>query len=812
MNKIIRFIVITLLAIGFTTSSRSAAHAQGISEPISPSGTITTTTPTYTWAQVDGATQYELQLNQDATIIYTGTIAAGACLATQNCVITPLTALAAGSYTWQVRAQVADAWTDYSAAVDFTIINAFPDPNDSPETEITSANALPIPISPNGSIRDTTPTFIWSQIPDVTSYDIYLSFDSTFYVDTVAASSCDASGNCSYTPTRVLSIGNYTWGIGVTINHSWSYSPNKTFTVINSIPSLVAPSGTIDDSTPTYTWIKVLGATQYEYQLYKNTVLVYTQSVAANTCGSIQNCASTPDTGLPDGDYAWKVRAMVDGSWWDYSPETAFTLINKIPTPISPGDISENTTPAYTWTKISGATAYILSSYSTIGYGSYRLLANVDASACGPAENCSYIPTDVLSPGYYTWNVRAVINGSPTDYSFSKNFSVFSPISVAITPSGAIHTTAPIFIWKQIIGATQYEYQVTQGASIVFTHSVDANSACSQFSTGTICNNNPAAVLPYGSYEWQVRAMVNGIWLDYSAKTTFIVVNPYPILISPVGTIKTSSPTFSWKKVTDATSYYVAVHDHFGLNLYQVFVYQNQCGTTENCVITPALALPNGNYSWSVNAYGENYGETKGIFTILDYSPTPIKPVDTIYVATPTYVWTRILTSNQEASKYELLLFKDGVRVYSKIFSNSNCRTQEYCSSTPSIALLRGNYSWKVHAMIQNIWQDFSPVKTFTIILPTVPRPLTPSGTIKNTTPTFSWTKISGAAQYQYQLYKGTTLVYTQTVLASTCGSKPNCLNTPKTVLAHADYTWKVRALLDGVWQDYSVTKAFKLP
>ena len=90
----------------------------------------------------------------------------------------------------------------------------------------------------------------------------------------------------------------------------------------------------------------------------------------------------------------------------------------------------------------------------------------------------------------------------------------------------------------------------------------------------------------------------------------------------------------------------------------------------------------------------------------------------------------------------------------------------------------------------------------------TVPTPQSPTGNITDKTPTYKWTKVSGATQYRYQLVKGSTTIYTKTVASSACGSS-TCSNTPTTALAAASYKWKVQAKVGGVWKAYSAFLAF---
>ncbi|MFH2040318.1 MAG: C39 family peptidase, partial [Chloroflexota bacterium] len=91
-----------------------------------------------------------------------------------------------------------------------------------------------------------------------------------------------------------------------------------------------------------------------------------------------------------------------------------------------------------------------------------------------------------------------------------------------------------------------------------------------------------------------------------------------------------------------------------------------------------------------------------------------------------------------------------------------------------------------------------------------IPTPLKPSGTITDRTPTYQWSKVSGATYYQYQLYRGTTLVYTKTVSSGACGAT-TCSNTPTNTLAYATHKWRVRAKVGGVWKAWSPYKYFRV-
>jgi len=85
---------------------------------ISPTGTITTTTPTYVWNAVSNASYYYLY-NGTAATWYTAS-AAGCGSGTGTCSITG-SALAAGSYTWYVQTYNSSGYGPWSSGMSFTI-------------------------------------------------------------------------------------------------------------------------------------------------------------------------------------------------------------------------------------------------------------------------------------------------------------------------------------------------------------------------------------------------------------------------------------------------------------------------------------------------------------------------------------------------------------------------------------------------------------------------------------------------------------------------------------------------------------------
>ena len=201
---------------------------------------------------------------------------------------------------------------------------------------------------------------------------------------------------------------------------------------------------------------------------------------------------------------------------------------------------------------------------------------------------------------------------------------------------------------------------------------------------------------------------------------------------------------------------------------------------------------------------------TKGLLKDLGWQPatgtstvpTPQSPSGNITDATPTYKWTTVTGATQ----YRYKVQQGTTVIFTKAVGTAVCGAST-CSHTPPAALEYLAYKWKVQAMVDGVWSDYSAFKSFTVKVP-VPSPQSPSGTITDTTPAYIWTKVTGATQYRFQLVKGTTNVYTKTVAASACGTT-TCTNTPSTALGYFAYKWKVQAQVAGVWSDYSAFKTF---
>ena len=181
------------------------------------------------------------------------------------------------NYTWWVAAVAGQtyAWSDPSK---FTI--------------------RPTASGPSGDTATNLPTFAWNNVTGATSYEIWLTDQTTNTHVTYA----NLTGT-TWQPSQPLILGdNYTWWIGAVHAGTIGWSTPLSFVIR---PTAITPIGTIASDLPTFTWSSVVGASSYEIWLTDQT----TNAVVKYT--NLTGTAFTPTTPLVMGDkYIWWVGAV----------------------------------------------------------------------------------------------------------------------------------------------------------------------------------------------------------------------------------------------------------------------------------------------------------------------------------------------------------------------------------------------------------------------------------------------------------------------------------------------------------------------
>lgn len=175
---------------------------------LSPTGLIVTSLPAYRWNAQPGVESYQLWVGTGTTTLqsfwYTAK-AAGCQSGSDTCSVTPATALAEGSWYFNVRGRNVAGTGPWSVARKFTY------------TLVEPPSALTL-LSPSGATGTSAPTYTWSAQRGVDTYRLWIGNGystalSVLY--TAAAAGCGSGeATCSATPATPLARG--TWYFSVT--------------------------------------------------------------------------------------------------------------------------------------------------------------------------------------------------------------------------------------------------------------------------------------------------------------------------------------------------------------------------------------------------------------------------------------------------------------------------------------------------------------------------------------------------------------------------------------------------------------------
>lgn len=90
--------------------------------------------------------------------------------------------------------------------------------------------------------------------------------------------------------------------------------------------TLLSPTGSITDTTPTYTWNKVSDATWYYLWVNGPSGNVIKQWYTASAICSGVTCSVTPTTTLGSGSHIWWIQTWNDLGYGPWSTSTNFSL------------------------------------------------------------------------------------------------------------------------------------------------------------------------------------------------------------------------------------------------------------------------------------------------------------------------------------------------------------------------------------------------------------------------------------------------------------------------------------------------------
>ncbi|MBI4281425.1 right-handed parallel beta-helix repeat-containing protein [Candidatus Uhrbacteria bacterium] len=300
-------------------------------------------------------------------------------------------------------------------------------------------------------------------------------------------------------------------------------------------------------------WASVPGSATYEIEIARDTG--FTASVVLTSAG---NALSFAIPSIPDGAYAWRVRASVAQGQSTWSEAQTFTLDRTIPgtpTLVLPLDQSALlATPSFFWNAVADAQMYQLQIGTQPDFSSPLI-------DVGRLQTIDFFPTFPFANGSYAWRVRAqdrAGNVSPWSSARFTLAAVEQPPTIApplLSPRhGLVTNTQSIaFRWESIPGATAYLLMVSGGETFVNTI----------FPPTTVIGTgfDWTVSVPDGPYYWRVRGVNSGGNGPWSSEQSFTITTVAPAVAGIIGPDASApiaapaSPQFRWDPVPDAVSY-----------------------------------------------------------------------------------------------------------------------------------------------------------------------------------------------------------------------------------------------------------------
>lgn len=487
-----------------------ASPLPGAVTPVSPSGTIATATPSFTWSAVPNVGYYYLVITDAAPASPTGSwhtpAQAGCAAGTGTCTVAAPRTLTSGLVQWQVLAWNTYGYGPWSVTMDVVVEG------------VDALLPAPAPVGPSGPIATRTPTYQWSPVSNVIWYEVSvtdaLGTTNTFWYSPPQA--C-ASSPCTITPPGLLPVGPAEWRI-----RAWStagagpWSSTLSFDVASSTPgqaTLVAPSGATSSLTPTFTWNGVLGTSYYLLRITdRNDVTAerwYRPSDAGCPLGT-EVCTVSPAIAVDPGPATWAVLTWNAGGYGPWSEDRAFSVeiadpLAGQPSPVSPTGAVAAAYPAYTWTAVGGTVLYRLSVGVNGGSPTYQWYTPA-AAGCAASSQCAATAQVALQNGTAEWQVQSwTVNGhgqwSPT---VALTVSVPAPSTPALVSPNGSATTSPSFVWNASTDAIYYYMRVFDSTGMrVERWLTPEQTGCAG---GGVCTFSTGVTLNSGAGSWEAIA------------------------------------------------------------------------------------------------------------------------------------------------------------------------------------------------------------------------------------------------------------------------------------------------------------------
>lgn len=388
----------------------------------------------------------------------------------------------------------------------------------------------------------------------------------------------------------------------------------------------------------------------------------------------------------------------------------------------------------------------------------------------------SYRPETALPAGKYSWRYIPFINGSFGAFSALQSFEIFETSATPFitdpfqAPGDAGVESLPTIAWSPYVDATRYELWVNDVTNGINRFLFDNDVSTTSFT--------PERAFDAGLYRVFVRAIDStgaaSAWSSPYDLTVASATSNAGEVTSPVGTSTNGAPTIAFRP-TSGTNRLVVTNVDTSQTVVDV-------DNLSELSYTVPTGLPAGIYEATIFSNGIDAAGDSQLFEI--QSATSEIAVTNVRGNTtntaPIIGWNPV----DSATRYSVWINNVTTGVSQEFYSVNETGTAFQATG------LKSSNTYRVWVRAFNGFTAltaWSPSVDFTVgQTSAVPTIYSPVAETENTLPTVSWASVSGATEYELQIFDGSGVIQ-----AYRAGTTHQLLQTP---LAAGDYSVTVTA------------------
>jgi hypothetical protein len=297
---------------------------------------------------------------------------------------------------------------------------------------------------------------------------------------------------------------------------------------------LLAPTGIVTTTRPTYQWNAAGGASWYQFYLQEPSGRTTdTWNHASDLgCGAGNGvCSLDPGVNLQNGIHSFWVESWNNVRAGPWSARGDFAVAVSVVGPgaatllMPTGTVTSR--PTFQWTAQASSTWYQLWLRSPAGTTTQTWYRAADAGCASGTGNCQVTPSENLENGSWAFAVQTWGPAGGGSWSAPQPFTLDSPLlappaTTLVEPFAQTATPSPTFQWNALDTSTWYQLYVSKGSSTFAQKWYRASAVGCGSGTG-VCSIQLSSPLGGGAYRFWVQTWNSNGPGPWSAPSDFTI-------------------------------------------------------------------------------------------------------------------------------------------------------------------------------------------------------------------------------------------------------------------------------------------------